>query len=135
MLPAQAITFKDLHGKWTANHTETFDGENVSLKSAVVGTKRSDGGVVLKETVTSPIKIVATYTLSKDGKFKSVAVRNGTQVISSYSGTWTLSKGVIKISAKGGGEKFSATVTGNKNNFFVKGSFGSSKLSIKGKRK
>ncbi|RYD20416.1 MAG: hypothetical protein EOP88_15195 [Verrucomicrobiaceae bacterium] len=134
VLPAHAIGLKDLKGKWSAKHTETTDGEGIRLSSSIVGSKGSNGTWTLKETVTYPVTIKATYTFQKDGKFKSVVIQSGHIVLSTYNGTWKASGGVIKISAKGTDGKFYATVTGDKNEFKVNGTFGSSKLTIKGRR-
>jgi hypothetical protein len=135
VLPAQAISLKDMKGRWSAKHIETTDGEGIRLSSSIVASKGSSGAWIIKETVTSPISVKATYTFQKDGKFKSVVVRSGHTILSTYTGTWKASGGVIKITAKGTDGRLSAALTGDTNKFKLSGTFGGSKLTINGKRK
>lgn len=134
ILPAQAIELKDLRGDWTGTHSETEKGKQAKYKASFWGGKRADGGLFLVETV-SAVDGEATYTFQKNGKFKSVLIIDGYYVLSTYTGTWRLSGGVIRISGKGTDGKFSATIKGSKSRFEVDGGFGKSKLSLRGKRK
>ncbi|RYD33239.1 MAG: hypothetical protein EOP87_11370 [Verrucomicrobiaceae bacterium] len=133
-LPAQAIELKDLRGSWTGTHSETTKGKGYKFKASFTGSKRSDGGLVLKENVPDA-DAKATYTFEKGGKFKSVLIQGDFYVVSTYSGTWKLSRGVITVTGKGTDGKLSVAIKDTKNGFQVNGTFGKSKVDILGKRK
>lgn len=135
VLPAQAIELKDIKGEWVGSHSETTNGKGIKLKATFKGIKRPDGGFVLKEKATSPLAVEATYTFAKDGKFKSVTIQSGVLILSTYSGTWRESNGVIKVSAKGTNGSLSATIKGSKTSLQVDGTFGKSKVTIRAVRK